>query len=176
MTQFSLCPSQSVGAGNAIDGDRVSGGPEGNLLLGRAVRDLTISPQQNFLHLRVDAVLVPENLLEVLGPFEIRHRDAAGVGQDVRQNVDAAGCKGLVRFGRGGEVRTFGDDPGSNPVCVLLVDDALESGGGEGVAVETQQVGVLDLLGGRETLDGAGFKAMLKKRLYAKPALADGPP
>src|SRR3989449_539373 len=175
MTQFSLCPSQSLGAGNAIDGNRVSGGPEGNLLLGRPVRDLTISPQQNFLHLRVDAVLVPENLLEVLGPFEIRHRDAAGVGQDVRQNVDAAGCKGLVRFGRGGEVRTFGDDPGSNPVCVLLVDDALESGGDQEVADETPEAVVLDFLAAPGTLDGAGFTRVLKKGLHVKPPPPEDP-
>src|SRR5262245_18216041 len=38
----------------------------------------------------VHLVLGPEELLRVLHPLEVRHRDAAGVGEDVGDDEDAA--------------------------------------------------------------------------------------
>ena len=60
------------------------------------------------------SVLGPAKALEILRPFEIAHRDAAGIGQDIRNDGDAALLKNLVGFGKGGCVRCFDDHLGAN--------------------------------------------------------------
>src|SRR5579872_1349316 len=47
----------------------------------------------------VDGLLLPEELLEILHPLEVRHRDAAGVSENVRQDHDPALVQDVVGLG-----------------------------------------------------------------------------
>ena len=65
-------------------------------------------------HLRLEALvhflLFPEVAVAVLDPFEVRRRDAAGVGEDVGNDEDAALVQLLVGLGRRRAVGALGDD------------------------------------------------------------------
>ena len=67
-------------------------------------------------HLRLEPLvhflLGPEVAVAVLHPLEVRHGDAAGVGQDVGHHEHAALVQDLVRLGRGRAVGAFDDQLG----------------------------------------------------------------
>ena len=74
------------------------------------------------MELGVDLLLLPEEGLQVLHPFEIRHDHAARVGDDVRDQEDVSVMKDGVGLRGDGRVRSLGDESRSNPACVVLGD------------------------------------------------------
>jgi len=66
----------------------------------------------DFFQAAVDQLLVPEISLPVLHPFEIGNGDAAGVGENVREDDDATAREDFIGVRRGGAVGGFGDDAG----------------------------------------------------------------
>src|SRR5438874_2400145 len=58
----------------------------------------------------VDGVLRPEVPAAVLHPLEVRHRDAAGVREDVRNDEHALLVKNGIRARGGWTIRAFADD------------------------------------------------------------------
>ena len=96
-----------------------------------------------FSSLQVDVVLVPEQVILVLHPFEVRHRHAAGIAEDVRDQEHALLVEDAVRFRRHRAVGRLGDDPRVNRVRIGRGDGVLERRRDQDFALEGQQ-----LLGG----------------------------
>jgi hypothetical protein len=67
----------------------------------------------------VHQLLVPEEALAVLHPFEIGDRDAAGVGQNVGDHEDLLVGQNLVGQRRGGAVGALAQDLAADAVGVL---------------------------------------------------------
>src|SRR5262249_42501959 len=94
---------------------------------------------QDEFKLLVDGRLLPEVSLAVLDPLEVGGGDAAGVGQDVRDDEDALVGEDLVRGGGGGAGGAFADDFGLDAGGVLAGDDVLSGGGDQDVAIGEQE-------------------------------------
>ena len=76
--------------------------------------DVCSTSLERLAHLRLEAlvhfVFLPEVAVAILHPLEVRRRHAAGVGEDVGDDEDAALVQVLVRVRRGRAVGPFGDD------------------------------------------------------------------
>ena len=70
----------------------------------------------------VDLVLGPEQAVQALDPLEVGHRDATGVGQDVRDEQDAVLVEDPVRLGGVGAVGGLARDLGLDVWGVLRGD------------------------------------------------------
>src|SRR5262249_39748645 len=149
----SLKAAQALGAGDAVDGDDVGRAAEVDLALLVDREDLLPGLFHALPELAVHLLLVPEELLEVLHPLQVRHGDAAVVDQDVRRHDDAALGELLVGAWRGRRVRRFEDEARLDRLAILTVDDAAESGGDQEVAGEGQKGLVRHLLALAEALD-----------------------
>src|SRR3984893_8712143 len=57
----------------------------------------------------VNHTLAPEESFPVLHPFEIAHGNAAGVGQDIRDDENALGVEYLVGVGGGRAIGAFAE-------------------------------------------------------------------
>ena len=88
--------------------------------------------------LAVDLVFVPEELCQVLHPLEIRHRDAAGVGQNVGQHQHIIFVKNGVSAGRGRPVGRLSHDLGAHPRRVLQRDLVFQRCRHQDVALQLQ--------------------------------------
>src|SRR5712691_7706046 len=84
---------------DAMHRDHVRGRAHVDLVLLRHVENVVERLDHDLLEARVDRRLAPEEVLEVLDPFEIGHRDAAGVAQDVGDEERALVEEDAVRFG-----------------------------------------------------------------------------
>ena len=118
------------------------------------VEDLVEGLDHDLLELLVDVGLAPVVAVEVLDPLEVADGHAAGVAQDVRDHEHAALVEDLVGLGRRRAVGGLGDDLGLDPLGVAGRDLVLERGRDQDVAVDLEDLGVADVLGAREALDG----------------------
>ena len=95
---------------------------------------------------RADLVRPPEQALDVLHPFEVRHRDATRVREDVRQDRDPAFGEDLVPLEGGGPVGALGHKLRLEPARVRRRHLVLRRGQDEDVARELEELGVRDVL------------------------------
>jgi hypothetical protein len=94
-----------------------------------------------------DLALPPEVVRQPLDPLEIGHDDTSGVGEDVRDQRDAALTQDHIRLGRRGAVGSLGDDQGLHALCVVLAELRAHGGRDEDVAGLLEDVGVRDRVG-----------------------------
>ena len=97
--------------------------------------DIVEGRDHDLLEPIVDDAFRPEVALPVLDPFEVGDGDAAGVGQDVGHDKDAALEKDVVGGRRSGTVRSFDQDPRPDARRVLAVDDAFYRRGQQDFAI-----------------------------------------
>src|SRR3954462_15771069 len=103
------------------------------------------------VHFRLAPVLHPL----VLDPLVVRDGDAAGVPDDVGNQLDAALGEDAISFGRRGTVRSFGDELYFQPFRDGPGDLASQRGGNEDVGLDVEQIVFGNLLGLRVTGDRA---------------------
>ena len=89
-----------------------------------------------------DLLAVPEQPAEILHPFEVRHGDPAGIREHVGEHRNPTLGEDRVRLDRRRAVRPFGDEPGLDPVCVLLGELVLAGSEREDVARQLEQLRV----------------------------------
>ena len=141
------------GIGDPRHGQQVGGGPHvARLALGDG-QGLVEGLDHDDPQLVVDHRLGPVVAVEVLDPFEVADRHAAGVAQDVGDHEDAVAGQDLVGLRGGRAVGRLGNEPGLDPAGVPLGDLVLEGGRDQDVAVDLQDLGVGDVRGAREPLD-----------------------
>jgi hypothetical protein len=140
-------PAGAVRLGHAADADHLGGGPQRHLPVAGQLADLVVRRRHEPLEPVVDLVLGPEVRLQVLHPLEVRHGDAARVGQHVGDHAHAVALEHRVGVGGRRAVGALDDEARPDPVGVALVDDALEGGRDEHVDVELEQLGVGDRVG-----------------------------
>ena len=87
----------------------------------------------------VDLLLGPGEGLQRLHPLEVGDGDAAGVGENVGKNQDAAVEQDRVGLGQGRSVRRLGDQAGPDPRRIGGVDLRLQRRRDQDVAIELEQ-------------------------------------
>src|SRR5262249_27020588 len=131
--------------------------------------------QYQLFQLVVDLLLAPQELLNILHPFEIGDGDAAGVAEDVGDDEDIAVFENRVGLRRGGAVGALGEDAAAQLGGVLRVDDALEGGRHQDRARCRQQLFARDALGLAELRQRlAGVDVLDKSRDVEAFRIADG--
>src|SRR5579862_8672130 len=128
--------------GNTLDGKEVCALPQRNPVLLRPIPYLCERAMHHLLETSVDLVLVPEERLQILDPLEIGDRHAAGVGEDVGYDGDAALLEQDVRVGSDRTVGRLEDEPRLNTPRVLLGDLVLECGGHQHIAGNLQDLAI----------------------------------
>src|SRR5581483_12166907 len=68
---------------DSINGQHIGRQPVTNVVLFRVGQDVTKTVHHDLFQAAVDQLLIPEEALPVLHPFKVRHRDAAGVREDI---------------------------------------------------------------------------------------------
>ena len=138
---------------HAVDRDDVGCRSQVGLVFDRRLQHVV----EGFHHLRLEPLvhflLFPEISVAILDPLEVGGRDAAGVGEDVRNHEDTALVQLAMRFGGRRAVGALGDDLGLDHRGVLFGDLVLERGGDEHVDVEREELVVLDRVPSREAVD-----------------------
>src|SRR4051794_8455329 len=94
-------PAQSSGPRDPFDAESEGGLAHGDLALLGEGDGGGEGPHHGVLEFGVEPFFLPFELLDVLGPLEVRAGDAPGVGEDVRYDPDAALGEDLVALGRG---------------------------------------------------------------------------
>jgi hypothetical protein len=140
------------------------------LHVGRALRDLVSHLFKN-LEVLLFSVLLGHtaggNVIQVLEPLEVRAGDAATVGKHVRHGDDASLKERLFGGKGGGAVSTLNYDFALKVVTVLLVDDLLDGGRDQDVALELHE-----LVGVHIGLSGGSVVALKSATLV--PPVLDG--
>ncbi len=95
-------------------------------------------------------------MLLVLHPFEVGHRDAAGIAENVGNDEDAFGLKDAIGGRSEWSVGRFGDDARLNGVRILASDGVLKCRGYQDVAIQCEQCGRFDGLAARESVHMPG--------------------
>src|SRR5438128_11227013 len=90
----------------------------------------------------VDDILPPEMSHSILYPFKIRDGDASGVCQNVGNHKDTFLMKYFVRCGRGGPIRSFGQNLALDSIRVLRSNLILGSSRNKYVTLELQELAV----------------------------------
>ena len=72
--------------------------------------------------------------MAVLHPFEIADGDAAGVGENVRDDENSLAINNRIGRGGGGTIGAFAENAGLHAICVLCGDLILNGGGHHNVA------------------------------------------
>ena len=111
-----------------VDGQHVGRGAHHDLLFQADPEHVVKRPQHDPLQPIVDVVLIPEKLLQILDPLEIRNSDATGVGQDIRDDEHPLVVEDLVGLGSGRAIGSLADDLGLDPAGVSLVDLVFQRG------------------------------------------------
>src|SRR5579864_493166 len=117
----------------------------------------------NLFQAIVDHLLIPEIALAILHPLEIRDRDAAGVGQNIRDHEDALLPEDGIGEVGSGTVGAFAQDFRSHFGRILGSDYVLARGGQEDIGFQEQSLLAVHVLASGEIGDGAGFLAVLHK-------------
>ena len=89
--------SDPVGFLDASHGQDERAGAEVGVVPPRGVVDVLVGPPDRAVEVIADDVGLPEERVEVLDPLEVRDRDAAGVGEDVRNDDGALAPRGCRR-------------------------------------------------------------------------------
>src|SRR5262249_47273001 len=105
-------------------------------------------------------------ILGPLNPFEIRHGNASGVGQNIRKSEDFALSKNLIGFKCGWTIRAFSQDSAANPFGVCRRDLVLQGTRRENIALQFKQGGVGNRLAFREALEETSSGNMCEQRLH----------
>ena len=90
--------------------DDVGGGAPVGVEALRGLFDAVVGGGDFAVQLLVDFLQFPRLAALVLQPFEVGNDDAAGVAEDVGDDVDAALAQDLVAVGIGGTVGPLGDE------------------------------------------------------------------
>ncbi len=157
--------AQLDGLRDAIERHHVGGGAIVDAVLFGIGDDGVEAFIHDLLQALIDQVLVPEEALAVLHPFEVGDGDAAGVGQNVGNHEDL-----LARRGFQSASGVVGPLAPSQRILqrtrcgVLRGDDVLRGGGNQDVAIEEHGLGLIHIFAAGEAGDGAGFLAMLLQR------------
>src|SRR4029079_9846054 len=133
------------------------------VLLGE-LQHVVEAPRHDVVEPFVDGGFGPEIAAAILYPFEIGHRYAAGVGEDVRDDEDALLLEDRVRTGRGRTVRALANDLRAHLPGVTARDDVLERRRGGHVHVERKQISIRERLAPREALERANRANVLDRR------------
>src|SRR5699024_10287865 len=107
--------------------------------------------------------------LAVLDQFEVGDGDAAGVGEDIGEDVDVAVGEHVVGGGCERAVGGLDDDVGGELLGGRFVDGVFERCRNEEIDVERQQFLVREFLGARVVGDAAGFGFVIADRVGVEP-------
>ena len=88
------------------------------------------------LQATVNVVFVPEQLLQILNPLEVRNRDPTRIGENVGDYHDPAVVQHGVGIWGSGSVGSFGNDASLDAICVFKGDLIFQRGGNEDVTLE----------------------------------------
>src|ERR1022692_1644076 len=136
--------SYSCRIGDALDRHQVGTESQRHLMAISLFAHLVEGLLQDLLEADVDLVFLPEQRLQVLNPFEVRHGHATGVGEDVGDDGDPAALENAVRVGRGRPVGAFDDEPRLDPSRVARGDLILHRSRHQDIDLELEQLGVGD--------------------------------
>jgi hypothetical protein len=92
---------------DALAGHREGGGAQRDAVAVGGVPDVLQRADHDLVQAHVDLVFGPEEAAEVLHPFEVAHRHAAGVADHVGHHQHAALGQDVVGAGHGGAVGAF---------------------------------------------------------------------
>src|SRR5438270_9870285 len=112
-------PAGEVGFCDSSDAERQRRQSQSHVLLLRERGRCVERRRHNVAKLAVYLVLAPEVRLDVLYPLEIANRYAAGVREDVWDDVHAARRERVIGLRRRRPVRALNDELGADLVCVL---------------------------------------------------------
>src|SRR6266511_2922871 len=101
----------------------------GDAVLLRHRRNVAVGAGDDAMQALVDLVFFPEVELEVLHPLEVGDDDAAGVGEDVRDEDDTVARQDRVGFRRRGAIGALDDVARAHVAGVAIVNLTLERGG-----------------------------------------------
>ena len=100
-------------------------------------------------------VFIPEVALAILNPLKVGGRDAASVGEDVRDNEDAFVGEDIIR-GRGcGAIRAFCQNAAPHAVDVAARDDVFGGGRNQNLAFSGEQFRRITFFCTGESVHGA---------------------
>src|ERR1041385_8810421 len=109
--------------------------------------DFAERAHENRLEPAVHGLLVPEVAAAILHPLEVAHHHAARVRQNVGDHENPFVLENLVGVRAGGAVGALADDLRLDVAGILAGDDVLGGGGNQHVAVDGEQLAVLNRLG-----------------------------
>src|ERR1019366_853329 len=142
--------------GDTPDGDNVCCSAIVTAVLLGSVVNLVKRLHHRLLQPAVYFGLVPEELLQVLYPFEIGDSHTAGIGENVGQHHHLFTAEHEVGFWCRRAVGGFGDDLGPDVARILNCDLVLQSRGNQNVALRLQHVLAGDRAAPRKSLNAAG--------------------
>src|ERR1700730_1843196 len=108
--------ANECGVRHAADGEDIRAGAHVRAMLPRRLVHFVKRAPHHYLELGVHFAFRPEETLQVLYPFEVTHRDASGIRQNIRNHHDALARQNFVRVRGGRAVGSF-----SNYFCLDLV-------------------------------------------------------
>ena len=133
-----LCVDSALfgGVGYAIDREHVGCDTVVDVMRS-SVRDNVVEAfGHDVVEALVDFGFGPEVAHAVLDPLEVAGGDAAGVGEDVRDDEDTLVAEDLVGDGSGGAVGALAEDAATDAFSVLAGDDVFGGCGDEDVALD----------------------------------------
>src|SRR5690349_4616074 len=149
-------PADESRFGDTADGESHSGGARRDVVLAHGVEHFVEGADNDSLQAKIHLLGIPEQAFLVLDPLEIADGDAAGVGENIGQDSDAAARENFVRVRRGGTIRGFRNDTRLHDLGVIQRDDVFKRSGNQDVAFHGEQVVVGDARSAGHADDGAG--------------------
>ena len=113
----------------------------------------------HFLEMLLQAA--KSHVRQILPPFEIRNRHAAGIQKDVRNDHDAARVQSVFGAGRCGAIGGFGENLRPDAMAIVQRDLIFESGGNQNVAVRIPDGIRRERLTAGKITDGSGCLPMV---------------
>ena len=104
-------------------------------MLAHGVHHFAEGAHHDLLQARVHFLDVPHEPFLVLHPFEVADGDAAGVGENIRQDDDAAAREDFISVRRGGAVGGFHNDAGLHGLGIVEGDDIFKRSRHQDVAL-----------------------------------------
>src|ERR1035438_5384533 len=90
--------ADAAGFGDTRDAEHIGGQAHIDLLVGVDLEHIGEGPGHDLLQFRVDVLLIPEEVVFVLHPFEVADGDATGVAEDVGDQEYALLVEDAVGF------------------------------------------------------------------------------
>src|SRR5713101_622795 len=154
-------PSHRCRVGHPLHRQRVRGEPHVDALVDRGVEDLVEGPRYDVVQLRVDLLLLPEERLQVLHPFEVRDDHAPRVGDDVGHHEDVPVVEDRVRLRRDRSIGSFRDQSCANATSVVAGDLVLHGRGDQHGYRQLDDLVIRDVVRLLEPGDAATNRAVL---------------